>query len=56
MSRHVVNGLYVFAAAVVCPLLAWNLAVAGADHGYGWGGFFIVLLRHRRAAARTAFA
>jgi hypothetical protein len=44
VTRHVVRGLYVVVAVVVCPLLAWNLAVAAADHGFGGRAFFLVLL------------
>jgi hypothetical protein len=44
MSRHAKNGLYLFLAFVVCPLLGWNLAVSAAGHGYGWSAFFIMLL------------
>ncbi len=44
VTRHVVRGVYVVVAVVVCPLLAWNLAVAAADHGFGGRGFFLVLL------------
>ncbi|MFL5929047.1 MAG: hypothetical protein ACJ77E_19125 [Gaiellaceae bacterium] len=44
MSRHVVRGVYIFVAVVVCPLLAWHLAVDATNHGYGWRGFFILLL------------
>src|SRR5919201_5349157 len=44
VSRHVVRGVYIFVAVVVCPLLAWNLAVAATNRGFGWGGFFILLL------------
>jgi hypothetical protein len=28
----------------VCPLIAWNLAVEAADRGFGWRGFFILLV------------
>lgn len=44
MTRHVVRAVYVVVAVVVCPLLAWNLAVAAADHGFGGRGFLLVLL------------
>jgi len=40
----VVRGVYVALAVVVCPLLAWNLAVAAANRGYGWPGFLALLL------------
>jgi hypothetical protein len=36
--------VYVFVVLVVCPLVALNLAVTGVHHGFGWLGFFIVLL------------
>ena len=44
MSRRVLTGVYLFAVLVGCPLLAWNLAIGAANHGFGWRGFFIVLL------------
>jgi hypothetical protein len=44
VSRHVVRGVYIFVAFVVCPLLAWDLAVAATNRGFGWRGFFILLL------------
>jgi ABC-type sugar transport system permease subunit len=44
VTRHVVRGVYTVVAVVVCPLLAWNLAVATANHGFGWRGFLLVLL------------
>jgi hypothetical protein len=44
MSRYVVRGVYIFVVAVVCPLLAWHLAVDGTNHGFGSRGFFIMLL------------
>ena len=44
MSRYVVRGVYLFVAVVVCPLLAWHLAVDATNHGFGSRGFFIMLL------------
>ena len=44
MSRHIARGVYVFLVVVVCPLLAWNLAVGATNRGYGAGGFFALLL------------
>jgi hypothetical protein len=44
VSRHLLRGFYIFAAAVVCPLLAVNLAIDSTRHGFGWRGFFAVLL------------
>jgi len=44
MIRYAVRGVYVVAAVVLCPLLAWNLAVGAADRGFGWRGFFGALL------------
>jgi hypothetical protein len=44
VTRHVVRGLYVFVAVVVCPLLAWNLAVDATNRGFGWHGFLFALL------------
>ena len=44
MIRHAVRGVYVVVAIVICPLLAWNLAVGAANRGFGWRGFFAVLL------------
>ncbi|HUJ55291.1 MAG TPA: hypothetical protein VLW49_04815 [Gaiellaceae bacterium] len=68
MARNVVRAAYVFAAVVVCPLAAWNLAVGSANHGFGWRGFLVVLfglpivgallaaalLRRRRSEAALA--
>jgi len=44
MGRYVARGVYIFVAAVVCPLLAWDLAVGAANRGYGAKGFFALLL------------
>jgi hypothetical protein len=44
VRRRAVTVVYVFVVVVVCPLVALNLAVAGVHHGFGWLGFFIVLL------------
>ena len=44
MIRHVVRGVYIVVAVVACPLLAWNLAVGAANRGFGWRGFFAVLV------------
>lgn len=44
MSRPVVRGVFMAVVVVVCPLLAWNLAVEATNRGFGWRGFFIVLL------------
>ena len=44
MSRYVARVVYVFAAIVVCPLIAWNLAVGATNHGLGWRGFLVALL------------
>ena len=44
VNRHLVRGFYIFVAVVVCPLLAWNLAVDATNRGLGWRGFFIALL------------
>jgi hypothetical protein len=44
VSRHVVRGVYIFVAVVVCPLLAWHLAVDATNRGFGWRGFVILLL------------
>ena len=43
MTRHLVRGFYIFVAVVVCPLLAWNLAVDATNRGLGWRGFFTLL-------------
>ena len=44
MTRHIVRGVYVVVAVVVCPLLAWNLAVEATNRGSGWRGFVTLLL------------
>ena len=44
MIQRLVRGLYVVLAVVVCPLLAWNLAVEATNRGFGWRGFVIMLL------------
>jgi hypothetical protein len=44
MNRHVVRGVYILVSVVVCPLLAWNLAVDASNRGFGWRGFLILLL------------
>jgi hypothetical protein len=44
VNRHLVRGFYIFVAVVVCPLLAWNLAVDATNRGFGWRGFFTALL------------
>jgi len=41
MSRYVVRGVYIFVVVVMCPLLAWHLAVDATNHGFGSRGFFI---------------
>jgi len=43
VTRYLVRGSYVLFAVVVCPLLAWNLAVGATNRGYGARGFFLVL-------------
>jgi hypothetical protein len=54
MSRRAVRSVYVFVAAVVCPLLAWHLAVDATNRGYGSRGFFVVLLAVPVTGALTA--
>jgi cytochrome bd-type quinol oxidase subunit 2 len=44
VNRYVARGVYLVFAVVVCPLLAWNLAVDATNRGFGWRGFFILLL------------
>jgi cytochrome bd-type quinol oxidase subunit 2 len=44
MTQRIVRGVYIVFAVVVCPLLAWNLAVEATNRGYGWRGFVILLL------------
>ncbi len=44
MTRHIVRGVYVAVVVLVCPLLAWNLAVAATNRGFGWRGFVTLLL------------
>jgi hypothetical protein len=36
-------GAYLVVAVVICPLVGYRLAVAGTRHGFGWGGFLLVL-------------
>jgi hypothetical protein len=54
MTRYLLRGAYIFVAAVVCPILAWNLAVGATNHGFGWRGFFIALLGVPVAGAAIA--
>jgi hypothetical protein len=44
MRRYVERGVYILLAAVVCPLVAWDLAVGATNRGYGAKGFFALLL------------
>jgi len=44
VTRHVLRGVYIFVAVVVCPLVAWDLAVDATNRGFGWRGFVILLL------------
>jgi hypothetical protein len=44
MTQRIVRGVYIVFAVVVCPLLAWNLAVEATNRGFGWRGFVILLL------------
>lgn len=44
MTRSLVRGVYIVVAVVVCPLLAWNLAVEATNRGFGWRGFVVMLL------------
>jgi hypothetical protein len=44
MSRHLVRSVYVLAAGVVWPLIAWHAAVDATNHGHGARGFFALLL------------
>jgi hypothetical protein len=44
MSRYVARGVYALLAVVVCPLVAWHLAVDATDRGYGARGFFVALV------------
>ena len=44
MSRHVARGAYIVAAVLVCPLLAWHLAVDATNRGLGTGVFLVLLL------------
>src|SRR3954464_7703861 len=34
MSRYVVRGAYIFVVVVVCPLVAWHVAVDATDRGF----------------------
>jgi hypothetical protein len=40
---QIVRGVYIVFAVVVCPLLAWNLAVEATNRGLGWRGCVILL-------------
>jgi hypothetical protein len=44
MIQRILRGVYIVVAVVVCPLLAWNLAVEATNRGFGWRGFVIPLL------------
>ena len=44
MTRYLGRGVYIILAVVVCPLLAWDLAVDATNRGFGWRGFVILLL------------
>ncbi len=44
VGRRALTLVYVFVVLIVCPLVALDLALAGVHHGFGWLGFFIVLL------------
>jgi len=44
MTRQLVRGVYIALVVVVCPLLAWNLAVEATNRGFGWRGFLVLLL------------
>ena len=56
MSRNLARGLYAFVAVVVCPLVAWHLAVDATDRGFGARGFFIALVGLPVAGALLAAA
>ncbi len=44
MSRRVSTGIYAVVVLVVCPFVAYRLAVAAADDGIDTRGFLLVLL------------
>ena len=44
MTRRPVRVVYIVVAVVLCPLLAWNLAVGATNRGFGSRGFVVVLL------------
>jgi hypothetical protein len=44
VTRQIVRGVFLAFAVVVCPLLAWNLAVGAANRGVGWYSFVGLLL------------
>jgi len=44
VTRQLVRGVYIVFVVVVCPLLAWNLAVEATNRGFGWRGFVVLLL------------
>jgi hypothetical protein len=44
VSRRVSTGVYAAVVLVVCPLVAYRIAVAAADHGVDTRGFLLILL------------
>jgi len=44
VTRHILRGVHLVVVVVVCPLLAWNLAVEATNRGFGWRGFVALLL------------
>jgi hypothetical protein len=54
MGRSLARGAFILVAVVVCPLLAWDLAVGATNRGYGATGFFVLLLGIPLAGALLA--
>lgn len=54
MSRRVSTGVYAAVVLVVCPLVAYRVAVAAADHGVDTRGFLLILLGVPLVLAGTA--
>ncbi len=56
VSPRLARVVYVVIVLVVCPLLAYRVAVAGIGHGLDGRGFFLVLLGLPVVAAVLAAA
>lgn len=53
MGARLARAGFVLVAIVVVPLVAYRLAVAATNHGFGWKGFVAILLGAPVAAAAT---